>query len=223
MTYPAGQTGTLSRRLLRDEIYDTLLEAILKGTLEPGEILHDEALITWLGASRTPVREALNRLAEDGVVELVPHKHTRVAPLDFRAINEALYVSGVLHEHAARSIVADMTDADLAELQKYSDAAEDALRREELGDLGPAIRDFYLVFERSTPNRVLVETVESLSLQLLRFLTPREGLTDTSEIVRQIVEINAAAHKRDAKLTGDLIHAVYEPTRQNFLTTYRDA
>jgi DNA-binding GntR family transcriptional regulator len=76
------------RRLLRDEVYDTILGAILDGTLEPGEVLHDEELMTWLGSSRTPIREALNRLAEEDVVELVPHRHTRVAPIDIATVNE---------------------------------------------------------------------------------------------------------------------------------------
>lgn len=221
MTPHTRTSKPLSRRLLRDEVYDTILDAIINGTLEPGEVLHDEALLTWLGTSRTPVREALTRLAEDGVVEFVPHKYTRVAPLDFRAINEAIYVSGVLHEHAARSIVGQLSDDDLIELQRYADDTQRAFDNDELVSLGPAIRDFFLTFERATPNHMLVETVESLSLQLLRFLTPREGLTGIPEIVARIREINDAAHVGDAELAGDLIHALYEPTRQAFLTTFR--
>ncbi|MFZ4893604.1 GntR family transcriptional regulator [Plantibacter sp. Mn2098] len=219
---PTNTPTNLTRRLLRDEIYDTILNAVLDGTLEPGEQLHDEALTTWLGASRTPVREALNKLAEDGVVELVPHKYTRVAPLDFRAINEALFVSGVLHEYAARQVVGSLTEADRTALQTFADNAVDAHERNDLGALGPAIRDFFLAFERATPNRVLVETVESLSLQLLRFLTPREGLTAVEDMVSQITGINEAAQAGDAARTGDLIHALYEPTRQNFITTFRN-
>lgn len=210
------------RRLLRDEIYDSLLALIIDGTLEPGETLHDEELTSWLGASRTPVREALNRLAADGVVELVPHRHTRVAPLDFRAINEAMYVSGMLHEFAARKIVPEISFNDVEQLQRYCELAETAQESGDLHALGAAIRDFFLVFERATPNAVLVETVESLSYQLVRFLTPREGLTETTEIVRQLGEITEAARLRDGNAAGDLISALYEPTRRNFLSQFRD-
>lgn len=216
-------SAPVKRRLLRDEAYERILAAILDGTLEPGEELHADALQEWLGTSRTPLREALTKLAEHGVVELVAHKYTRVAPLDFRVINEGMFASGVLHEFAARQVVGTMSDESLRELRGFADAAVAAQRSGEIVALGPAIRDFFLVFEKATGNDVLVETVESLNLQLLRFLTPRDELTDTASIVEQIVAIADAAESGDAALTGDLIHKLYELTRSNFLTLYRES
>ena len=217
----AASTAPVKRRLLRDEAYEQILGAILDGTLEPGEELHADALQEWLGTSRTPLREALTKLAEHGVVELVAHKYTRVAPLDFRVINEGMFASGVLHEFAARQVVGKMSDERLKELRGFADTAAQAQRDGDIVALGPAIRDFFLVFEKATGNDVLVETVESLNLQLLRFLTPREELTDTASIVKQIEAIADAAEAGKAKRTGDLIHALYEPTRKNFLEIYR--
>lgn len=219
----AASTAPVKRRLLRDEAYEQILGAILDGTLEPGEELHADALQEWLGTSRTPLREALTKLAEHGVVELVAHKYTRVAPLDFRVINEGMFASGVLHEFAARQVVGKMSDESLKELRGFADTAAQAQRDGDIVALGPAIRDFFLVFEKATGNAVLVETVESLNLQLLRFLTPREELTDTATIVKQIEAIADAAEAGKAKRTGDLIHALYEPTRKNFLEIYRES
>ena len=53
----------------------------MDGTLAPGERLRDQELCEWLGLSRTPVREALSRLEQDGLVETAPQRYTQVAPL----------------------------------------------------------------------------------------------------------------------------------------------
>ena len=70
-----NQRDTVPRRLLRDNAYTALRDAIVDGMLLPGEHLHDAELCAWLGLSRTPVRDALGRLEEDGLVQV-----TRGAP-----------------------------------------------------------------------------------------------------------------------------------------------
>jgi DNA-binding GntR family transcriptional regulator len=70
---------TTARTLLRERIYEQILRAILDGTLEPGLRLRDDELISWLGTSRAPIREALAHLAELGVVEMSPNRFTKVA------------------------------------------------------------------------------------------------------------------------------------------------
>src|SRR6478752_3496650 len=65
--------------VLGDEVYARLGEAILDGRLAPGERLRDQELAEWLGVSRTPVREALQRLERAGLVEVSPHRYTRVS------------------------------------------------------------------------------------------------------------------------------------------------
>jgi DNA-binding GntR family transcriptional regulator len=65
-----------------DAVYDQILEALQQGRLRPGERLHDGDFAAQLGVSRTPVREALLRLRELGVVEFAPARYTRVAIID---------------------------------------------------------------------------------------------------------------------------------------------
>lgn len=67
------------RRRLSEEVHDIVLTAVLDGTLAPGERLVDDELIAWLGVSRTPIRHAVERLDETGLVELAPNRYTRVA------------------------------------------------------------------------------------------------------------------------------------------------
>jgi DNA-binding GntR family transcriptional regulator len=219
---PLTTESNVTRRLLRDDVFDALSSAIRGGTLVPGEILRDEELMVWLGTSRSPIREALARLSELGLVELPPNKPARVAPLDFRTVNEAMFVSGVLHESSVRAALATISDAELGALRVDWIRVQAAAKDKDIATLGPAIGDFFLHFERATHNPLLVTAVDSLTFQLLRFLYPREELTDLSVIVERLGEIHDAAQLRNVEQVASLIHALYEPTRRNFLTTYRD-
>src|SRR4051812_4582242 len=73
------------RELLRDDVYRRLRDAIVDGTFAPGEQLRDAELAEWLGVSRTPIREALLRLAQGGLVVAKPGRSATVAGLDLRA------------------------------------------------------------------------------------------------------------------------------------------
>ena len=115
----------LERDLLRDRAYVTMRDAIVDGTLAPGERLRDQELCEWLGLSRTPVREALSRLEQDGLVETEPQRFTRVAPLDRRAARDAFPIVAAVHALAAELGVPRLTVADLDAMR----AANDALRR----------------------------------------------------------------------------------------------
>jgi len=95
------QKAAASRTLLRDQAYVRLRDAILDGTLEPGEQLKDAEIAEWLGLSRTPIREALARLEEYGLVETAPNRYTRVTPLSAGDARDAFSVVAALHSLAA--------------------------------------------------------------------------------------------------------------------------
>jgi DNA-binding GntR family transcriptional regulator len=209
------------RRLLRDEVYDSIHNAIIDGTLEPGETLRDDDLMKWLGVSRTPIRQALNRLDDVGLVDMAPGRYTRVSQFDASLVNQATFTTGILHEFAARQVVATLSTEWLDELDHQLSTAKRARDSEDLPTLGPAIGDFFLVFERATRNEVLVRTVEQLSPVLLRFLTPRDSLVDLDAILTALDSIAQAAHAHDPVGTVEIIHALYEPTRKNFLEGVR--
>src|ERR1700712_5387744 len=112
MPVPADRAA-LERDLLRDRAYSMLRNAIVDGTLAPGERLRDQELTEWLGLSRTPVRGALSRLEQDGLVETEPQRFTRVAPLDRRAARDAFPIVAAVHALAAELGVPKLTGADL--------------------------------------------------------------------------------------------------------------
>src|SRR3954470_4973157 len=129
-------TAALERDLLRDRAYSALRDAIVDGTLAPGERLRDHELCAWLGLSRTPVREALARLEGDGLVETAPQRFTRVAPLDRRAAQDAFPVVASLHALAAELAAPRLTHADLEGMREANQRFADALQT---GDVDAAL------------------------------------------------------------------------------------
>ena len=90
---------------LREKVADTLTDAILDGTLVQGEILREAALTTWLGVSRTPVREALVQLQQRGLVDLPANRPARVATLDAAEFRDGMRALGVLRVIALREVL----------------------------------------------------------------------------------------------------------------------
>ncbi|WP_457255797.1 GntR family transcriptional regulator [Pedococcus sp. P5_B7] len=116
MPVPAPQPP-VSRALLRDDVYRRVRDAIVDGTLGPGEQLRDQELAAWLGVSRTPVREALLRLQQAGLVAALPGRSTTVASLDTRAARDAQAVVAEMHRLAVHDAVGLLTADDLARMR----------------------------------------------------------------------------------------------------------
>lgn len=133
---PIPPAPPVARSLLRDEVFERLRSAITDGTLEPGEQLRDQDLAAWLGVSRTPVREALLRLAGSGLVLARPGSSTVVSPLEGRAVRDARDVVAAMHETAVRAAVGRLTAEDLAEMSRANTRFEEALGE---GDLEAAL------------------------------------------------------------------------------------
>src|SRR5688500_16712426 len=158
----------LERDLLKDQAYATIRDAIVDGTLAPGERLRDQELCAWLGLSRTPVREALNRLEQDGLVETEPQRYTRVTPLDRRAAQDAFPVVAALHQLAAELAVPRLTDADRAAMRAANEAFAKALQ---VGDTTAALAAddaFHGVFVTASANTEIARTLERLMPRIRR-------------------------------------------------------
>ena len=98
------------RRLLRDLTFETIRDAIVDGTLTPGERLFEDDLAAWLGVSKTPVKEALARLSAQDLVQIEANRSTRVATADDLDLLDTLELIGVLHGEAVRSLPRSVAD-----------------------------------------------------------------------------------------------------------------
>lgn len=101
----------------RDRAYAALREAIVAGSLSPGLRVSENAIADRLGVSRTPIREALVRLRDDRLVDIVPQLGTFVAPIDPAAVADAQFVREALECGAIRLAAERARPEDLAALR----------------------------------------------------------------------------------------------------------
>jgi DNA-binding GntR family transcriptional regulator len=159
MPIPTAQ-GVHKRALLRDHAYESIRDAIVDGTLTPGERLRDQELESWLGVSRTPIREALLRLERARLVIATPGRATIVAPVDLESTIDSQQVAASMHELAARLATPLLTDEDLARLQAANTRFADCLQRQDLPGAIEADDDFHGVFVTRSGNAVIPEVLE---------------------------------------------------------------
>jgi len=101
-----------------DDIALVIEEAIVSGELEPGTVLRQEQLSDQFNVSRTPIREALRRLAALGLVSFVPNRGVRVRTISREELHEAFLVRAELESLATEVAAAKMTPGDIAELDE---------------------------------------------------------------------------------------------------------
>lgn len=102
MPVPKSTVESSPRKLLRDVVLEKMLAAIQDGTLQAGERLNDDELVSWLGVSRTPIREAIAKLVDHGLVEMEANRYTRIATPSRKQFDDALQMYYGFGELAAR-------------------------------------------------------------------------------------------------------------------------
>jgi DNA-binding GntR family transcriptional regulator len=102
-------TPILSRQTISPQIYERLRRAITTLQMLPSESLSEQELSQQLGVSRTPVREALIRLADDGLVDVVPQRGTFVAPIRLKDVEEAQFIREALEVSVVRRLAGHVT------------------------------------------------------------------------------------------------------------------
>ena len=171
-----SEVATVRRSLLRDDVFRRLRDAIVDGTFEPGEQLRDQDLAAWLGVSRTPVREALLRLAESGLVATSPGRSTVVTSLDLRAVRDARDVVAAMHEVAVREAVVRLTAEDLRQMRAANRRFRAALRAGDVDEALAADDELHGIPVRVAGNRAVASVLEQFTpvirrAERLRFST----------------------------------------------------
>ena len=174
-----------SRTLLRDQAYVRLRDAILDGTLEPGEQLKDAEIAEWLGLSRTPIREALARLEEYGLVETAPNRYTRVTPLSAGDARDAFSVVAALHSLAASLGVPRVAESELATMRKANEDFAAALRAADVDRALAADDRFHGVLVQASANREIARSLERLMPKVRRLERARFGSLAGRRSVKQ--------------------------------------
>ncbi len=175
------------RRVLREEIKEYLIEAILRGQLRPGDRIIETRIAQDLGVSQTPVREALRDLELLGFVTSEPFRGTRVRAFTHEELVQIYPIRAAIEGVAARAAATRITTEQLLALEEQIDRMREA---SELGDEATAIEAdiaFHRIIVEASGNRLLEQFWTSLSLATTTFLT--------FSIHRRAIEGLAARHE----------------------------
>jgi DNA-binding GntR family transcriptional regulator len=168
----AGSRRVARPAPLRQAVYDTLAEMIASGTLKPGQHLVESELAEQLGVSRQPIREALQRLAVDGWVELRPAYGAYVHVPTTEEVAQLLSVRSVLEAYSAREAAQHVTEEHAARLHELYDAGMNALAAGDPGGLVAANAELHAQIVRMSGNRVLAELIAQVERRVRWYYTP---------------------------------------------------
>ena len=151
---------------LRDVVFNTLRQAILKGELAPGERLMEIQLAEKLGVSRTPIREAIRKLELEGLVLMIPRKGAEVAKISEKSLRDVLEVRRSLEELAIELACQRMTEEDIKELEEAQEAFRNAIQSADAMTIAETDEHYHDIIYNGTGNNQLVN---NLSEQMYRY------------------------------------------------------
>lgn len=154
---------------LRDVVFNTLRQAILKGELAPGERLMEIQLAERLGVSRTPIREAIRKLELEGLVLMIPRKGAEVAKISEKSLRDVLEVRRSLEELAIELACQRMTVEDMEKLEEAQNAFADAIASGDAMAIAESDEHYHDVIYQGTYNDRLVQILYNLREQMYRY------------------------------------------------------
>lgn len=199
MPIPAA-VPALRRSLAREEVYRTLKQWIVELTLLPDEIIRDLDLAARLGVSRTPVREALRQLEDEGLVVTSFHKWTKVAPAQPAEALELYPVVAALEGAALRLAMPHLSAGDLAHLDRINQEMAKAIRRHDCAAAAALDQDFHALLVERSGNAEIARLLGSLRPRIQRIELAYFGNQPVAlQSVTDHEEILAAIGRGDAE------------------------
>ena len=192
---------------LRDVVFNTLREAILKGELQPGERLMELQLASKLGVSRTPIREAIRMLEQEGLAVTMPRKGAEVARMTLKDMEDVLEVREALDELAAIIACAKITDEQLENLKSIRDEFKKSLDSGDVKKIAEEDVRFHDAIYEATDNAKLIALTNNIREQMYRYRV--EYLKDQNNYPILIAEHDAivnALEQRDKEMVTAEMH-----------------
>lgn len=187
---------------LRDVVFNTLRQAILRGELKPGERLMEIQLANKLGVSRTPIREAIRKLELEGLVLMIPRKGAEVAEITEKNMQDVLEVRKALEELAAGLACERINRTQVEEMKVAAKAFEATLKTGDVTKIAEADVNFHDIVFAATDNQRLVTMLNNLREQMYRFrveyLKQKECYPKLLEEHERMIEAIAKGDKQEA-------------------------
>ena len=192
---------------LRDVVFNTLREAILKGDLKPGERLMELQRASKLGVSRTPIREAIRMLEQEGLAVTTPRKGAEVAKMTLKDMEDVLEIRDALDELAVRIACQKISDEQLKQLEDMKELFEKSTQTGNVKKIAEADVTFHDVIYEATGNPKLVTLLNNLREQVYRYRV--EYIKDPKNYPTLIAEHEAileSLKNRDVKNAVEAMH-----------------
>ena len=191
---------------LRDVVFYTLRQAILKGELEPGERLMEMQLAEQLGVSRTPIREAIRKLELEGLVLMIPRRGAIVAKITEKDLKDVLEVRASLERLSTKLACERMEEETIEELREAQEAFKAALRGDNITLQAQKDVEFHDVIYKSTNNLRLIQMLNNLREQMYRYrLEYLKDGTSHQKLVEEHEAIIEALSRRDTEETTNIM------------------
>jgi DNA-binding GntR family transcriptional regulator len=193
--------------LVADRVYVALKHRILTGAVPPGRRIIERDVAGGLDASRTPVREALNRLALEGLVHLKPYCGYVVTSLDLGSFRQLCEMRSIVEGEGAALAAARATPADIARLRRLTAPAAGAASRRSHARVLRANALFHLALVKCARNQFLETAVMAALDQIQRplHLTLNMGISHSVERAEHLAIVHAVG-ARDGKRARRLMH-----------------
>jgi DNA-binding GntR family transcriptional regulator len=191
---------------VNQRVYHHILQMIVSGSLLPGSRLDEQSLASELGVSRTPLREAIGRLAEKGLVEYRPYQGNFIRVLSVKEVSDIYQVRRSLEDLAIRLATANMNPERLAEVRSILDDLGAAMSRGDLDGVNEADNRFHTTIAQYSENETLIAALNDLSQ---RVAIIRSMANQNPDVVAgtaiQRPQILAALEAGDADLAARLL------------------
>ena len=185
---------------LRELVFTTLRQAILKGELQPGERLMEIQLAEKMGVSRTPIREAIRKLAAEGLVTMIPRQGAIVAGISEKMLKDVLRVRMTLEKMAYECAFENITDEAIASLRAAEADFEAAVESGDLVSIAEADEKFHFIIYDAAGNDKLLEILTNLKENMYRYrMEYAKNRAVRSELIEDHRAIVETLAERDAE------------------------
>lgn len=203
---------------LRDVVFNTLRQAILKGELKPGERLMEIALAERLGVSRTPIREAMRKLELEGLVVMIPRRGAQVANITEKDLNDVLEVRIALENVAIEKACKRMSEEEMGRLWLAAKEFKHTISEGNLVKLAEADVAFHEIIYRASDNKRLIQVLNNLREQIYRYRVEYLKDAQTRDVlVQEHEELTQAIKDRDVARAQEISFRHIENQRKGIM------
>ena len=201
----------INRLPIREDVFRKLLNWIMDGTLRPGEKIVDKELAEHMGVSRTPVREALRRLEDKGLVESSANRWTRISEIPSKEPEMIYPIIWTLEKLALSIAISSMTEKDFAKMERANNELKVALEKNDSVAASNADAKFHGIFLERSHNVHLIKIIEDLKIKYSRIeVIFFKGLLIAKSSIEEHKALIAALRAGAIVLAEKILHSNWE-------------